>query len=298
MWTRIPSSSSRSLHPQTYQVSSLPRHGTIHSHSSYWLYTDRERFTSSVIQISRRPKSSSPNRWRRWTSERFQSLPLSPSSRPRDPLRRSRVRCSTLNSSFSGLDSEPRSCHFNVKNPGTLSWFVAGYSPTVGSFILLFGHFGDYFGHKRFFITGLCWFSLWSMVAGVSDYSNYIFFIFALAYSRVSCRLHSTASVSHGSILGIGPAMCLPNAVALLGATYPRGLRKHIVFGVFGAVAQEGAVIGAIFGSVFQDNWSWANYSLALVLATAAIISHFVTPDRLCKTVDRNRLSVWQRLEN
>ena len=72
--------------------------------------------------------------------------------------------------------------HFNTTNPGTLSWFVAGYSLTVGSFILLFGRFGDYFGYKRLFIIGLCWFSLWSMVAGVSNYSNYILFIFARVF--------------------------------------------------------------------------------------------------------------------
>ena len=69
--------------------------------------------------------------------------------------------------------------HFGTTNLGTLGWFIAGYSLTVGSFILLFGRFGDYFGHKRLFIIGLCWFSLWSMIAGVSNYSNYIFFIFA-----------------------------------------------------------------------------------------------------------------------
>lgn len=91
--------------------------------------------------------------------------------------------------------------------------------------------------------------------------------------------------------------MCLPNAVAILGATYPPGLRKNIVFAVFGAVAPGGAVIGAIFGGVFQDNWPWAFYSLALVLATAAIVSHFVIPDRLSKTVERNGLSLWQLLE-
>lgn len=69
--------------------------------------------------------------------------------------------------------------HFHTTNPGALSWFIAGYSLTVGSFILLFGRFGDYFGYKPIFITGLCWFSLWSMIAGVSNYSNQILFVFA-----------------------------------------------------------------------------------------------------------------------
>lgn len=32
-------------------------------------------------------------------------------------------------------------------NPGDLSWLVAGYSLSLGTFILMFGRFGDDFGH-------------------------------------------------------------------------------------------------------------------------------------------------------
>lgn len=91
--------------------------------------------------------------------------------------------------------------------------------------------------------------------------------------------------------------MCLPNAVALLGITYPPGLRKNIVFAVFGAFAPVGAVIGTIFGGIFQYNWPWAFYSLALVLATVAIISQFVLPDQVSKALDNDKLNLWQLLE-
>ena len=90
--------------------------------------------------------------------------------------------------------------------------------------------------------------------------------------------------------------MCLPNAVALLGATYPPGLRKNLVFAVFGAVAPGGAVIGAVFGGIFYKNWPWAFYSLALVLATAAVVSYFVIPNRVSETKDHRKLSLWQLL--
>ena len=187
--------------------------------------------------------------------------------------------------------------HFNVTNPGTLSWFVAGYSLTVGSFILLFGRFGDYFGYKRLFVIGLCWFSFWSMVAGVSNYSNFVLFIFARVIQG-KCSYSFGNLVSHNWILGIGPAMCLPNAVAILGTTYPPGLRKNIVFAIFGAVAPGGAVIGAVFGGIFQHNWPWAFYSLALVLVTAAIVGHFVIHERVpTEPVDTKKISLWQLLE-
>lgn len=36
--------------------------------------------------------------------------------------------------------------HFNVTNPNVLSWLIAGYSLTVGTFILFSGRLGDLFG--------------------------------------------------------------------------------------------------------------------------------------------------------
>jgi hypothetical protein len=90
--------------------------------------------------------------------------------------------------------------HFGTKNLGTLSWFVAGYSLTVGSFILLFGRFGDHFGHKKIFIYGLSWFAFWSMVAGVSNYSNYILFIFARVFQGKQSILGEKFSDSNSSV--------------------------------------------------------------------------------------------------
>ncbi|MCJ1424706.1 hypothetical protein MMC29_002594 [Sticta canariensis] len=185
--------------------------------------------------------------------------------------------------------------NFNTKNPGTLSWFVPGYSLTVGSFILLFGRFGDYFGYKRFFITGLRWFSLWSMVAGLSNYSNHIFFIFARVFqgklsTSFDCFSLSRLDTRHWSSHMSSQCCCSSMRHLSSRAAKEPGLRKNIVSAVFGAVAPGGAIIGAIIGGVFQDDWPWAFYSLALVLATAAIVSYFVILDRLSKTVERSRL--------
>ena len=83
--------------------------------------------------------------------------------------------------------------HFETMNPGNLNWFVAGYSLTVGSFILVFGRFGDHFGHKRMFTIGLAWFSFWSMVCGLSSYSNYVLFIFSRVFQG-KCSGHISVS--------------------------------------------------------------------------------------------------------
>lgn len=61
---------------------------------------------------------------------------------------------------------------FNVTHPGQLSWLPAGYSLTVGTFILPAGRWGDLYGHRKLFIIGYFWFALWTLIAGFSVYSH------------------------------------------------------------------------------------------------------------------------------
>ncbi|KAH7153639.1 major facilitator superfamily domain-containing protein [Dactylonectria macrodidyma] len=154
---------------------------------------------------------------------------------------------------------------FSITNPGELSWLIAGYSLTVGTFILVSGRFGDVFGYKKMLIFGFAWFSVWSMVAGLAYYSTHILFIFA----RV--------------LQGIGPAIVLPNGLAILGATYGPGKRKAMVFCLFGACAPGGSVAAAaIAGLIVHGDpewWPWAFYSFAIALAVITVLASFVIPD-------------------
>ena len=153
---------------------------------------------------------------------------------------------------------------FGTKNDGQLSWFAAGYSLTVGTFILIAGRIGDMYGYKRAFILGFVWFGLWSLLAGFSVYSS----------SQILfdvCR----------SLQGIGPAFVLPNALAILGSTYPAGRRKEMVFSIFGATAPSGFLVGAFFSSLFAQLawWPWSFWSTAMACFAVAIISYFAVPD-------------------
>ncbi|TWU74853.1 hypothetical protein ED733_001898 [Metarhizium rileyi] len=151
---------------------------------------------------------------------------------------------------------------FHVASPPRLAWLVGGYSLTVGTFILFSGRLGDVFGYKRMLLTGLAWFSLWSLIAGLSVYSNYTLAVF----SRV--------------LQGIGPAICLPNALAILGAAYPPGHRKAMVFAFFGAVAPIGGVVGGVFASLLTLAWwPWALWAMAIWLAILTLVGQFAIPD-------------------
>lgn len=167
---------------------------------------------------------------------------------------------------------------FGLTNPGELSWLIAAYSLTVGTFILMAGRLGDVYGYKRMLIIGFSWFSLWSMVAGLAVYSNHVLFNFARVFQ------------------GIGPAICLPNGMAILGATYAPGPRKAMVFAIFGATAPSGAVIGSLFAALFSLAWwPWAFWSFSIALAFVAALGAFVIPDPPRK-VSASKMSFRERI--
>ena len=152
-----------------------------------------------------------------------------------------------------------------ITDPGVLSWLIAGYSLTVGTFILLSGRCGDLFGYKTMVIIGFGWFAIWNVVAGCSVYApgngGQVLFIFARVLS------------------GIGPAILLPNALGLLGATYDEGRRKDMVFSLFGACAPSGAVVGGTFAGLWSLLW-WPRtfWTFGIALACLSGLSYFILP--------------------
>ena len=154
---------------------------------------------------------------------------------------------------------------FGDLQPAELSWFVAAYSLTVGTFILVAGRAGDILGHKRLFIFGYSWYSLWSLIAGLSGFArSHIFFDV--------CR----------AMQGIGPAALMPSSLALLGHAYPKGPRKDMAFSIFGATAPGGFVVGAVFSSLLSQFawWPWAYWCMALTCALFAAAATIVIPDQ------------------
>jgi MFS family permease len=170
---------------------------------------------------------------------------------------------------------------FSISNAGFLSWMPAAYSLTVGTFILPSGRLGDIFGHRKIFIIGYIWLALWSLIAGFSVYSGQILFDICRAFQ------------------GIGPALLLPNAIAILGRTYPPGKRKDMVFSIFGSTAPGGFLIGALFSALYgQLNWwPWAYFTTAIVSLGLAAASFFVIPSIPVIHNNNISISILQRLD-
>ncbi|EOA89248.1 uncharacterized protein SETTUDRAFT_105301 [Exserohilum turcica Et28A] len=152
-----------------------------------------------------------------------------------------------------------------ITDAGILSWLIAGYSLTVGTFILLSGRCGDLFGYKNMIIIGYVWFAVWNVIAGCSVYPHksggQVLFICARVFG------------------GIGPAIMLPNALGLLGSTYHEGERKDMVFSLFGACAPCGAILGGLCASLWSLVWwPWAYWTFGIALFGCAVASIFILP--------------------
>lgn len=157
-----------------------------------------------------------------------------------------------------------------------LSFFLFVFSPasadtgcsiTVGAFVLVTGRLGDIYGIKALWLIGWIWLSLFSLLCGFCDFfdSDVVFDIFR-------------------ALGGIGPAMLMPNASALLASAFKPGFKKNLAFAIFGAVAPGGYVAGLAWGGIFTQllgDWRWTYWSMSILCLGSGALAHVVIPNAL-----------------
>ncbi|WWC67828.1 uncharacterized protein I206_101745 [Kwoniella pini CBS 10737] len=147
-----------------------------------------------------------------------------------------------------------------TEDAGQLSWMAAGYGLTLGIFVVVSGRLGDMFGPKLIWSIG-CIFGIASNVGSGFCKSPIPFDI---------CR----------AIAGLGSALSLPNALAILGRTYPPGKVRNIVFAILGALAPAGFIVGGAIASIFcvllNPKWIW--WSTAIFIFIFLICGLFILP--------------------
>jgi MFS family permease len=172
---------------------------------------------------------------------------------------------------------------FHMTNQGQISWLIAGYSLSIGTFILIGGRLGDEFGSKKLFVIGMAWYSLWSMIAGLAVFSSPILFIFARVFQ------------------GMGPALTLPNGLAILGASFSTA-NRNMAFAWFGAAAPFGALAGFTSGGLFGQLlwWPWIYWSQSIALGFVAVFAAWAIPkqpEHLAETRMRTRAQKFDDLD-
>jgi len=155
---------------------------------------------------------------------------------------------------------------------GQEKWFVASYSITVGAFVLITGRLGDIYGVKNLFVSGWVWMCLFSLLSGLCGIDGSV--------------LHSAVCFDvFRALLGIAPAMLMPNAAALLGTAFQPGTwKKNAAFAALGAVAAGGYVAGTLWAGICADalnDWRWTYWSMAIACVFMVGLAAWLVPSGL-----------------
>jgi len=101
------------------------------------------------------------------------------------------------------------------------------------------GRLGAVYGHQKTMLAGAGWWILCTLINAWCN--NFIAF-----------------NVARG-LSGIGGALVVPNAIAIIGTTYPPGKMRNLSLGLFGAGAPIGGWAGALCAGLLSEltPWKW-----------------------------------------
>ena len=122
-------------------------------------------------------------------------------------------------------------------------------SLTQGAFVMISGRLGDVYGHKQLLLIGGAWLSVCTLIGAFCN--NFLAFITMRA------------------LAGVGGAIIMPNAVAMISATNPPGRMRNLSLGLFAASAPMGGYCGALFLGAFlaHTDYKWFFLFMYVVLA-------------------------------
>lgn len=148
---------------------------------------------------------------------------------------------------------------------GAREQVVGIYALLFGSLLLLAGRLADAWGARRLFIAGLITFGIGSVIGGLAPEGG------SLIVGR--------------GIQGVGAALAVPSALAMVAGLFPPGDGRNRVLGYWAATGAAGGAAGFALGGVISDliGWRWTLLMnvLPIVLATVAmLLIHFPEPIR------------------
>ena len=148
------------------------------------------------------------------------------------------------------LPSAQQALHFSNADR---QWVITAYSLAFGSLLLFGGRLGDLFGRKVVFLTGLIGFAVASAVGGAS----------------VNLAMLLTSRACQGAFA----ALLAPAALSVLTTTFSDTKERGKAFGVYGAIAGGGGLVGLLLGGVLTEylDWRWCLYVNLIFACLAAV---------------------------
>ncbi|OQE13563.1 hypothetical protein PENFLA_c046G08439 [Penicillium flavigenum] len=118
------------------------------------------------------------------------------------------------------------------------SWIAASYAPRY--LVLVSGRLGDVYGHRELVLAGGAWLTICTLANVFCN--NFFAFVTMRALAGLA---------------GLGGALIMPNAVAMISSTNPPGRVRNLGLGLFGASAPVGGYLGALFLGAFLERTEW-----------------------------------------
>jgi EmrB/QacA subfamily drug resistance transporter len=144
-----------------------------------------------------------------------------------------------------------------------LQWVVTAYTLALGSFLLVGGRAADLYGRRRTLVAGLLVFSAGSLAAGLAP--------------------EAAALLAARAVQGVGAALAVPAALALVAATFREGAERDRAIGLMAVMIDVGMVAGLVLGGVVTAllGWPWVFYLVVGPgLAAAALVPRALEESR------------------
>jgi EmrB/QacA subfamily drug resistance transporter len=135
-----------------------------------------------------------------------------------------------------------------------LEWVVNAYSLSFAVLLLTGAALGDRLGRRRMFVAGLA--------------------LFIVASAACALSGNAAALIAARAVQGVGAALVMPLAMALLGGAFPRAERARAL-GIFGSITGLALIAGPIVGGAIAQgvDWRWIfwlNLPIGLVVLPLA----------------------------
>ena len=126
-----------------------------------------------------------------------------------------------------------------------LQWVVDLYNLAYAVLILTGGTLSDLYGRRRVFLLGVLVFACGSVICAVAP--------------------NAMTLVAGRGIAGIGAALELPAALAILNVTYPDSRQRAHAIAIWGGMNGLAMAIGPTIGGVLVDGFGWRSLFIAIL---------------------------------